>query len=62
INKGVGSFNTGTWEHFPWVVPGENLLDQTIFKFKVKPVGIEHFTIENYNTDKVLMVRVNQPI
>ncbi len=58
--KGFGC--TGTWEHFPWVVPGENLLDQTVFKFKVKPEGIEHFTIENYNADKALMVRVNPPI
>jgi hypothetical protein len=58
--KGFGC--TGTWENFPWIVPGENFLDQTVFKFKVRPVGKGSFTIENYNTDKALMVRVNPPI
>ena len=58
--KGFGC--TGTWEHFPWIAPGQNFLDQTVFKFKVKPVGTGSFTIENYNTDKALMVRVNPPI
>lgn len=58
--KGFGC--TGTWESFPWVVPGENYLDQTVFKFKVKPVGSSAFTVENYNTDKALTVRVNPDI
>lgn len=58
--KGFGC--TGTWEHFPWVVPGENFLDQTVFKFKVIPVGVESFTVENYNTNKSLTLRVNPPI
>ncbi len=58
--KGFGC--TGPWEHFPWIAPGENFLDQTVFKFRVKPVGTSSFTIENYNTDKALMVKVNPPI
>jgi len=58
--KGFGC--DGIWESFPWIVPGANFLDQTVFKFKVKPVGIGSFTIENYNTDKTLMVRVNPAI
>lgn len=58
--KGFGC--SGTWVHFPWVVPGENFLDQTEFKFKVKPAGVESFTVENYNTDKALTMRVNPPI
>lgn len=58
--KGFGC--TGPWEHFPWVAPGENFLDQTVFKFRVKPVDTNSFTIENYNTDKVLTVNVNPPI
>ena len=58
--KGFGC--TGTWVNFPWIVPGENFLDQTEFKFKVKPVDKSSFTIENYNTDKALMVRVNPTI
>ncbi len=58
--KGFGC--TGTWQHFPWIAPGQNFLDQMVFKFKVKPVGIGSFTIENYNTDKALIVRVNPPI
>lgn len=58
--KGFGC--TGTWENFPWVVPGANFLDQTEFKFRVKPVGIDRFTIENYNADKTLTVKVNPPI
>lgn len=57
--KGFGC--TGAWEHFPWIAPGQNFLDQTVFKFKVKPVGIERFTIENYNTNLGLIVRVNPP-
>lgn len=58
--KGFGC--TVPWEHFPWIVPGQNFLDQTVFKFKVKPVGIGSFTIENYNTNKTLTVRVNPSI
>jgi len=58
--KGFGC--TGTWEHFPWIAPGQNFLDQTVFKFKVKPVGIGSFTVENYNADKALTVRVNPAI
>lgn len=58
--KGFGC--SGSWVSFPWVVPGENYLDQTVFKFKVKPVGSSAFTVENYNTDKNLQVRVNPPI
>ncbi len=58
--KGFGC--TAPWEHFPWIAPGQNFLDQTVFKFKVKPVGISSFTVENYNTDKALTVRVNPTI
>lgn len=58
--KGFGC--AAPWEHFPWVVPGQNFLDQTVFKFKVKPVGIGSFTVENYNTNKALTVRVNPDI
>lgn len=58
--KGFGC--TGVWESFPWVVPGQNLLDQTVLKFKVVPKGVDAFTIENYNTNKTFMVRVNPPI
>ncbi len=58
--KGFGC--TSPWESFPWVVPGQNFLDQTVFKFKVKPVGTGSFTVENYNTDKALTVRVNPAI
>ena len=58
--KGFGC--NGAWVNFPWVVPGQNFLDQTVFKFKVRPVGTESFTVENYNTDKQLTVRVNPAI
>jgi hypothetical protein len=58
--KGFGC--TGVWESFPWVVPGQNLLDQTVYKFKVVPTGVDAFNFENYNTDKSLTVRVNPPI
>ncbi len=58
--KGFGC--NGAWELFDWIAPGQNFLDQTIFKFKVKPIDIERFTIENYNTDKALVVLVNPPI
>ncbi|MBC7776310.1 MAG: hypothetical protein H7246_12820, partial [Phycisphaerae bacterium] len=50
--KGFGC--TPPWVNFPWIVPGQNILDQTVFKFKVKPAGLGSFTIENYNTDKAL--------
>lgn len=49
------------WVTFDWIVPGENFLDQTVFKFKIKPVGIGSFTIENYNSNLPLIVRVNPP-
>jgi hypothetical protein len=58
--KGFGC--TTPWVNFPWIAPGENFLDQTVFKFRVKPVGSTRFTVENYNTDKALTVRVNPPI
>lgn len=58
--KGFGC--TGAWEHFPWVAPGGAFLDQTVFKFRVRPVGKSSFTIENYNTDKTLTIQVNPPI
>ena len=53
---------TPPWETFPWIAPGENFLDHTVFKFRVKPAGVSSFTVKNYNTDKSLTVRVNPPI
>lgn len=58
--KGFGC--TPPWEHFPWIAPGENFLDHTVFKFRVIPTSVNTFDIENYNTDKPLTVRVNPPI
>lgn len=58
--KGFGC--TPPWEQFPWIAPGENFLDHTVFKFRVIPTSVSSFTIENYNSDKSLTVRVNPPI
>ncbi len=58
--KGFGC--TVPWVNFPWIAPGENFLDQTVFKFRVRPVGSTRFNVENYNTNKALTVRINPPI
>ncbi len=59
--KGFGCA-TQAWENFPWKSPAGNFLDQTQHQFRVFPRGVGRFTIENYNSNRTLTVRVNPPI
>jgi hypothetical protein len=56
--KGFGC-GGNSWEHFPWIVPNKNFLDNTTHQFTVIPRGVDRFTIRNYNPANNLIVRVN---